>query len=389
MHSNLQGHPKKLLVVSDTAMQYAPDGVKAFGPVAKELIHLLEEFDEITWIGFEKKQKNNSLVLINNEKIHPILLENVGGQRLKDKLNILASYPKMFRVILKEVKKHQFIHSRAPSNPSVIVMFLSLFFTKKQFWHKYAGSWIDSASFFYELQRLFLKKLRKNSKITINGDYGLSNKNIISFENPCLDGLDRVNGKAIVAVKTIPTLYNFCFVGGLTRNKGVDKILEALTQIKPKQIGEFHFVGDGPERKTFETMAEITEIKTIFHGFLAKDDICNIYKKCHFIVLPSKSEGFPKVIGEAMNYGCVSVVSDVSCISQYVKHEENGFLINPIISVSLLDQLLKAISLSHYSFQKMIEENYKLSKKFTYDYYNNRIVNEVFEIQKHKNINND
>ena len=95
--------------------------------------------------------------------------------------------------------------------------------------------------------------------------------------------------------------------------------------------------------------------------------------------MPSKSEGFPKVIGEAMNYGCVPIVSDVSCVSQYVKHEENGFLINPITTTVLVDQLIKAISLSHYSFQKMIEKNYKLSKKFTYDYYNNRLVNEVLK----------
>ena len=58
----------------------------------------------------------------------------------------------------------------------------------------------------------------------------------------------------------------------------------------------------------------------------------HIYSKCDFIILPSKSEGFPKVIGEAMNYGCIPIVSDVSCISQYIQNGVNGFLIKPITS---------------------------------------------------------
>ena len=248
MHSDLQRHPKKLLVVSDTAMQYTNIGVKAFSPVVKELTYLLEEFEEITWIGFERKEKNNSLVLIKNKKIHPILLDNAGGNTLKDKLNIIAAYPKMYRVIINEVKKHQYIHSRAPSNPSVIVMFLSLFFIKKQFWHKYAGSWIDKASFFYHLQRILLKKLRHNSKITINGDYNISNKNIIPFENPCLDQNDRKLGRNLLTSKKLKKIVEFCFVGALNNHKGVDKILEALKCLDNKDIKYiFHFVGGGPQ----------------------------------------------------------------------------------------------------------------------------------------------
>jgi glycosyltransferase involved in cell wall biosynthesis len=382
MHSDLQRHPKKLLVVSDTAMQYTDNGVKAFGPVVKELRYLLEEFDDITWIGFERIEKNNSLVLIKNKKIHPILLDNAGGNTLKDKLNILAAYPKMYRVIINEVKKHQYIHSRAPSNPSVIVMFLSLFFIKKQFWHKYAGSWIDQASFFYHLQRIILKKLRHNSKITINGDYNISNKNIIPFENPCLDQNDRKLGRNVVAAKKLKKIVEFCFVGALNNHKGVDKILEALKCLDSKDIKYiFHFVGDGPQRIDFEKTAKLLRLEIIFHGFLAKDAISNIYSRCDFIILPSKSEGFPKVIGEAMNFGCIPIVSDVSCISQYIQDGINGFLIKPITSKEILKKINLALNLTYSERLKIKKYNFKLAEKFTYDYYNNRIMNEIFKLK--------
>ena len=364
MHSNLQRNPKKLLVVSDTAMQYTDSGVKAFSPVVKELTYLLEE----------------SLVLIKNKKINPILLDSAGGNTLKDKLNILATYPKMYHVIINEVKKNQYIHSRAPSNPSVIVMFLSLFFVKKQFWHKYAGSWIDQASFFYHLQRILLKKLRYNSKITINGDYNISNKNIIPFENPCLDQNDRNLGRNLLAANKLKKTVEFCFVGALNNHKGVDKILEALKCLdNKKQKYICHLVGDGPQRIEFEKTAKLLRLEIIFHGFLAKDSISNIYSRCDFIILPSRSEGFPKVIGEAMNYGCIPIVSDISCISQYIQDGVNGFLIYPITSKEVQKKINLALNLTNSVRIKIKKYNFELAEKFTYNYYNNRIKNEIFQ----------
>ena len=379
MHSNIQADSKKLLVISDTAMQYTKNGVIAFSPVVKELSYLLEEFDRITWIGFNKSKKNDSLILIRDHKIKPILLDSVGGRRWIDKLHIIVSYPKMFKIILNEVKEHQYIHSRAPSNPAVIAMFLSLFFPKKQFWHKYAGSWIDRAPFFYNLQRLFLKILKKNSKITINGNYNTLNKNIIPFENPCLDSFDREKGKKIVTTKITDAPINFCFVGGLTRHKGVGIILESLRKIDADKIGQIHFVGDGPERSKFEDTAKNININIIFHGFLEKDTISNVYSKCDFLLLPSKSEGFPKVVGEAMNFGCIPIVSDVSCISQYVRDGVNGFLIHPITSKEVQKKIYLTEELTKSEKLKIKNYNFKLAEKFTYKYYNNRIMTEIFQ----------
>ena len=292
-------------------------------------------------------------------------MDNAGGNTLKDKLNILAAYPKMYRVIINEVKKHQYIHSRAPSNPSVIVMFLSLFFIKKQFWHKYAGSWIDQASFFYHLQRILLKKLRHNSKITINGDYNISNKNIIPFENPCLDQNDRKLGRNLVAAKKLKKIVEICFVGALNNHKGVDKILEALKCLNNKDIKYiFHFVGDGPQRIDFEKTAKLLRFEIIFHGFLAKDSISNIYSRCDFIILPSKSEGFPKVIGEAMNFGCIPIVSDVSCISQYIQDGVNGFLYKFSDIKSLSNHIANLVS-ENSIFEAFIKAN---KEKFLVNY---------------------
>jgi len=297
---------------------------------------------------------------------------------LIDKLGIIIAYPKMFFIILNQVFNFQKIHTRAPSNPAFITMLISFFFPQKKFWHKYAGNWIEIAPFFYKVQRSLLKKLGKNNVITINGNYE-KKRNIISFENPCIDNEDRILGMKIIKSKELSKKRSFCFVGALNTNKGVDKILEALTLIRNyKEIDTIHFVGDGPRKNEFEKAAKKLGVLVVFHGFLPKNQIISIYIKSHFIILPSKSEGFPKVIGEAMNYGCVPIVSDISCISDYVKDNINGFLIHPIKTKTLTNKILEALSLDKIRYKTWIDVNYHIAEKFTYSYYNQRIITEIF-----------
>ena len=166
----------KLLVISDTGIVKTNEGFIAFGPVVIELNSLLQEFDEITWIGFLKKNQisNKSYIKVTNKKIKIITLKDVGGKSILSKSKIIFYYPIMIFVILKEILKNDKIHTRAPSNPAIIAVFLSFFFRRKKFWHKYAGSWIDKTSTFYAFQRKILKRLPKNSVVTINGNF--SNK---------------------------------------------------------------------------------------------------------------------------------------------------------------------------------------------------------------------
>ena len=376
MFKNLRRDNKRLLVVSDTRMVLIGNKVKAFGPVVSELQNLLKFFDQITWIGFDYIFEDSSMVYITDERIKVILLDKVGGKTFWSKLKIIRYYPKMFFVVLREVLKHDLIHSRGPSNPAVISMFISFFFRDKTFWFKYAGSWVEEASKFYKLQRSILKKLLKNSVVTINGNYSPS-KRIISFENPCITEENRIEGKSILETKILPNKKNYCFVGGLNLNKGVMHMLESFSKIDHDNIGEIFIVGDGPEREELEKKAHKMKYNIKFYGFQNREFIISIYKISHFIILASKSEGFPKVIGEAMTFGVVPIVSDISCIGEYVKHNKNGFLINPSSKIDLSEKIIESLRMDAGLFNSWIFNNFELSKKFTYSYYLNRIKNEI------------
>lgn len=378
MHCYLPTY-SKLLVISDTGMFEKEEKFYAFGPVVREL-EALDCFEKITWIGFQRSDEinNKAFLKIIDPRIQIQTLKPSGGKDLSDKFLILLNYPRYFIKILREINKAQYIHVRAPSNPAVIAMFLSYLYPQKKFWFKYAGAWKGETSAFYNLQRMWLKKLSNNCKVTVNGKWPDQSKNIVSFENPCLNKIDRLNGREIVEKKALGRHINYCFVGGLNENKGSLLLLEALGQLKTSSsIGTVHIVGDGDLMSQLQQMALHLEFNIIFHGNLSKEEVAEIYEICHYILLPSKSEGFPKVIGEAMNYGCIPIVSNISSIGQYVLHRENGILLDKIEIQTIKNAIMESLKISHTEFNMIIQNNYELAAKFTYSHYKKRIINEV------------
>jgi len=373
---------KELLIVSDTGMYQLDNEISAFGPVVNEVKYFSEEFDSITWLGYTRMDQinNKAYLTANQKKVSIIMLPRIGGKNLKSKIQIVLQYPKMFLLILKLLRTKKYVHVRAPSHPALITMLLSYFFHTNQFWFKYAGSWVDKASPFYEFQRGVLKKLAKNCKITVNGKWKNKKETILAFENPCINNEDRINGKSIVDEKVLGSKMNFCFVGALNPAKGVDLILKVLKDFPNKsKIGTFYFVGGGSDILDYKSIAIKIDIDIQFIGYQPKDKIIEIYKICHFIVLPSKAEGFPKVISEGMNFGCIPIVSDISAIGQYIKHKENGFLLDKVNAKSLKENFLYALELSTSDHRKILDFNLKITSKFTYEYYINRMNNEIFK----------
>ncbi|WP_299226398.1 glycosyltransferase [uncultured Psychroserpens sp.] len=371
----------KLLVISDTGMFEEVGHVFAFGPVLRELEYLAHYFKTITWIGFNKPNQshNRSYQKITHQHIRTIFLKSTEGPNITDKLDILTQYPKMYSIINNELKKHNYIHVRAPSNPALIAMHLSKKYKDKQFWFKYAGSWVDSTSYTYNYQRNLLKKLKAPTKVTVNGQWPNQEKHILAFENPCLTSDDRVLGEAMVSEKIFQAKPNYCFIGNLNANKGVSPLLKAFAGIERSAYDTIHVVGDGKLKDQLVAITKLYQLNVVFHGTLQKSEVINIYKTSQFITLPSKSEGFPKVISEALNYGCIPLVTKISCIDQYVVDDKNGFLIASQEVNHIKDTIQRSLKLTDEKYDTMIRTNHAMAKKFTYGYYVERIMNSIYD----------
>ncbi|MFT4645034.1 glycosyltransferase [Candidatus Marifrigoribacter sp. Uisw_064] len=364
----------KLLVISHTRHYISEDGsIVGWGPTINELNNLIEEFDEIVHVAMlHSGMPPQSSLPYTSSKIKFVALPALGGQTIFSKLKMILNAPKIIRIVSKEIKNSDLFQLRTPTGIGVILIPFLTFFTKMNGWYKYAGNWKQvNKPLGYRLQKWMLKNQKR--KVTINGNWENQAKNVLTFENPCLTVEDRLIGKNIVENKKLTEKKNYCFVGGLNYNKGIDKIIKAFKLHPSENIGTLHIVGDGELKTMVEKEANQLSINVKIHGSLPKNEVQEIYKNSHFILVPSKNEGFPKVIGEAMNFGCVPVVSNVSCIGQYVKNDYNGFLIQPNTIENLKSIIKKSSQITEDHYKIYIDINYKLANKFTYQYYIDQI----------------
>ncbi|MDX1462361.1 MAG: glycosyltransferase, partial [Marinirhabdus sp.] len=276
------------------------------------------------------------------------------------------------RKTLKEVDVFQF---RGPTGIGVFVIPYLMWGTSKKGWFKYGGNWNQkNAPIAFAFQRWLLK--HQDRRVTINGKWPDQPQHCLSFENPCLTLEERSAGLEIISQKEYSDPFHVCFVGRLDDAKGVHYIVEALELLREsKQVGTFHFIGDGPNKREYQAICQDLKIRTEFHGFLPRDAVFKIYEQCHFIVLPSKSEGFPKVIAEGMNYGCIPIVSDVSSIRQYV--EPSGFMLEHLSGLCVSEAMALAMQQSEAILREKATTGHKETERFTYKHYNQRVLKEL------------
>ena len=89
----------------------------------------------------------------------------------------------------------------------------------------------------------------------------------------------------------------------------------------------------------------------------------------------SASEGFPKVIAEAMSYGCVPVATALTGIKDLIKHKDTGWLLDEKDTLNNLNDSLKNL-INNKELLSWISKNaIKDSSIFTYDKFNKVIEN--------------
>jgi glycosyltransferase involved in cell wall biosynthesis len=114
-----------------------------------------------------------------------------------------------------------------------------------------------------------------------------------------------------------------------------------------------------------------------FHGYLPRSELDSFYARAHFLLLPSRSEGWPKVLSEAMAYGVVPLVSDVSSIPQNLAEIGCGVALpgtaTGLYVAEILDYLMRPERWSSES-----QNGRQASRRFTYEAFGANL-NRMFE----------
>jgi len=371
---------KILAVISHTEHFWDANGqIVGWGATVRELDHLTEVFDKVIHLAcLYDGPLPAGMLPYESPNVEFVPLKPSGGESIVGKLDVLLKMPHNMRVVKDVLRRCDVFQFRAPTGMGVY-MIPYLLRSGVPGWFKYAGNWAEPhPPLAYLLQRHYLKTQSKYI-VTINGHWADQKSNQLTFENPCLTEEELRLGEAVLKDKDYSGLLNLAFVGRLEDAKGVRRLLNVLAKIDINRIGTVHLIGDGPMRGEYEQLAKQSKANIVFHGFLKRDEINEILRESHIFTLPSDSEGFPKVVAEAANFGLVPVVSDVSCIGQYIIDDKTGYLIPPSDEVILQEKLEFVLSLAADKLQRMAYNCHAMASKFTYVYYNKRIIEEIVE----------
>lgn len=321
----------KLLIISHTPHYMNGTQLKGWGATVREIDYLAELFDEIIHIAplYAGKPPESALAY-DSQKVSFVPVTPAGGSAFASKLGILRELPRYLSVILRYSSQADVVHVRCPANISLLaIIALAFIRNPSKRWIKYAGNWHPSGkeSFSYTFQRWWLRQNFARSKVTVNGEWSDQPSHIHNFLNPCLTDEELQEGMRAAEHKSIGDAMQLVFVGRLETAKGVARILEIVKELHQTGLSvKIDLIGDGAERSKFEAWCHTHQLEQIvnFRGWLARSQLNEFYANAHIMLFPSNSEGWPKVLSEAMAFGVVPVASDVSGIPATLRHFGTG-----------------------------------------------------------------
>ena len=170
--------------------------------------------------------------------------------------------------------------------------------------------------------------------------------------------------------------YKIIFVGRLIECKGIPFLVKGFEQIINNNINaKLFLVGDGEEENKLKEYISELNIKQYVVFFDYKTNPQAFIRKADLLVLPSKEEGFGRVLLEAMDVGTPVVGTRIGGIPEIIEHGTNGLLVdygdiealkNSIIEI-LEDKLLR---------KKLIQGGYEtINSKFCVETYQGKLEN--------------
>lgn len=219
--------------------------------------------------------------------------------------------------------------------------------------HFYKGAPIKNWMLFYPMEKLCAKLT--DVLITINKeDYELAKRkfkanrieyvpgvgiDIEKFKNVDVDK-EKIRNEIGVPNNAVMLLS----VGEVNQNKNHQIVIKAMAQIKNEDI---HYViaGEGELKERLVALAMKYGISDRVHLLGYRKDVINLYKTADIYIHPSRREGLPVAVMEAMAAGLPCIVSNVRGNADLIEDGLGGYLCNNTDDNVFAENIQKAMKL--------------------------------------------
>ena len=367
----------KVVVVSGAPLIQTSEGSFLYKPYETEMQLWAKYASEISFCCPIWKEDRNLLISEVSFKIKSVteLTDfNLKDKSLKGIITIFkAVFYNLFQVY-QAMQKADHIHLRCPGNMGLIGCFVQTLFPKTKKTAKYAGNWDLKAPqpWSYRLQKWILNNtvLTKNMQVLVYGAWEGSSVNI----NPFFTATYAEAEKQAIQKRDWGGPIQFLFVGALAAGKRPLYAIQLVVAMRQKGMEvSLQLFGEGTERPLLETYISEHQLSSFIQleGNQNKKTVLAAYQKAHFLILASKSEGWPKVVAEAMFWGCIPVASKVSCVPNMLDGGKRGILLNLNFETDVA-QLLQLLS-NPLLLEQMSERAVGWSRLYTLEKFESEI----------------
>lgn len=365
----------KLLIVSTAPFIFKGEKCFAYSPYVKELVIWEKYANEVSFCCPVWKNQNGLLIeeVSFEIKKHFKLIElNLNSFTSSIQAFFSAFWDGL--LIFRAMYQADHIHLRCPGNIGLLGCLIQILFPFKSKTAKYAGNWDPKAKqpWSYRLQKWLLSNsfLTRNMQVLVYGEWEGSSKNIHPFFTATYWETEKAPLKPLNFADSI----RFVFVGTLSEGKRpmyAIALVEALS--KRGYAVQLELYGEGKERVVLEDYIEENHLKGFIElkGNQSKEIIKSAYQSSHFVLLPSKSEGWPKAIAEGMFWGCVPLATSISCVPFMLDYGNRGVILTTEIEQDV-QQVIAILSDEIDYFEKRKKAS-DWSRHYTLDVFENEI----------------
>jgi glycosyltransferase involved in cell wall biosynthesis len=319
MHLVVFSH-KPCWSLKDSPSGYATDGGFPF-----QMRALSELFDSTTLVvPCAEPISRAGEIPLDGRNLSVVSLSTPAGQGVVRKIGLCLWLLRNFPIIFRELLKADAVHTPIPGDIGTIGMLLA-FVLRKPLFVRHCGNWLKPVTKAEHFWKWFMEKFaggkqvmratggsqdppsRRNAAIRWIFSTTLSEDELRSCQPRALPQGRRA--KLIIVCRQ-------------DRQKGTGVVIESLPLIlKTFPDATFDVVGDGESLAEFRSMAERWGVgdRVVFHGKVDHESVVDLLKQADLFCYPTKaSEGFPKVVLEALACGLPVVTTRVSVLPELI-----------------------------------------------------------------------
>jgi hypothetical protein len=321
------------------------------------------------------------MIPLEGQHLSVVPLEKLIGKDLQRKLRFPGWLFRNSRTVWAEVRNADAVHAPIPGDVGTIGLIFALL-QRKPLFVRHCGNWMVQTTLAEKFWKWCMEKFAggRNVMLATGGsDHAPSSKNprvrwifSTSLRN---DQLQNVAPKSLATDRPVRLI----IACRQEQRKGTDIVLRSLPLIRQAIDVKLAVVGGGSLLPKLERLASELGVADLvkFHGKVGQSDVLELLSKADIFCYPtSASEGFPKVVVEALANGLPVITTRVSVLPQLMR-DGCGVLIEPDPQ-QLADAVIR-LCRDDVAYEKMSAAALAVASRFTLEKWKDNIAENLSE----------